>query len=415
MKTIGFTNTFYTLWEVSEPYQRFINAHEFYEQIDHSYIQNLSKTLAGAKKKVAEMGIEKYRVDLEIRGEHSWTWKSELLNNFELWEFPFGKLAGQDIRLSDDVWQLDRTYREDRNPRRRVIARRRLIELGEIIRFPHEDWVNFDELEECDKDGYGASKHDDGKWYHYVPKAKRAVIPYITKQGYGHWVEQQETKRVAEKSQYIGKVGDKISIEVVLKKDITIDTAYGNMYIYSFQDDEGNVIVYKGNQFLIIPGVYTDLISGKTLTSKDKVWDKMYNIGLSDGRWHTDNSGGRLPDRVRDWLREETLKGSFAKDFHANSVDDNFTLYDIEYPKDKFIREGDRTLLTGTIKEHGEYNGVKQTILQRIKVAEIEPEAPSKAEIQSAIDNIEAVLYLFDGEDKATMLAEIQKLKKQLP
>lgn len=142
MLTIGFTNQYYTLWSVSEPYKHYYNQYEYDIHQDVRYFQNLSLDLNEAKKKVETNfpGLD-YLVDLSLRGEsgsYTNTLNGERLSNAPDWMFSFGKLKYQDIRESDDVWQLNRAYNNEKNARTRVHARRRLIELGELVKY---EWV----------------------------------------------------------------------------------------------------------------------------------------------------------------------------------------------------------------------------------------------------------------------------------
>jgi hypothetical protein len=142
MLTIGFTEQYYTLWSVGEPYPAFYNQYEYDMKQDINYYQNLSLDLEEAKKKVeAKYPNEKYAIDLMLRGEsgsYTRTLNGERLSNAPDWMFSFGKLKYQDIRIADDVWQLTRAYGSEKNKRTRLYARKRLIELGEIVRY---DWV----------------------------------------------------------------------------------------------------------------------------------------------------------------------------------------------------------------------------------------------------------------------------------
>ena len=125
----------------------------------------------------------------------------------------------------------------------------------------------------------------------------------------------KEAERLAEiernRGQFIGNVGDKITVTVTLVKKFEYETHFGfrTTYIsgYVFKTDDGNTIVYKTS------GV------------------------LHKGKTYCD--GGHFRDNEEDgW-------------------------YDYEYPE-----EGERLTIKGTIKEHTEYNNVNQTVLTRAKV-----------------------------------------------
>lgn len=142
MLTIGFTNQYYTLWSVSEPYKHYFSQYEYDIHQDVRYFQNLSFDLDEAKNKVeTNYPNTPYLIDLSLRGEngsYTNTLNGERMSDAPDWMFSFGRLKYQDIRESDDVWQLYRAYNQEKNARTRVHARRRLIDLGELVKY---EWV----------------------------------------------------------------------------------------------------------------------------------------------------------------------------------------------------------------------------------------------------------------------------------
>ena len=123
----------------------------------------------------------------------------------------------------------------------------------------------------------------------------------------------REAERLAEiernRGQFIGNVGDKITLTVTLVKTFNYEASFGyhttNISGYVFKTDDGNTVVYKTSSML----------------HKGKVYG-------SDG-----------------WIKD---KGGW---------------FSYEYPQ-----EGERLTIKGTIKEHTEYNNVNQTILTRAKI-----------------------------------------------
>lgn len=93
-----------------------------------------------------------------------------------------------------------------------------------------------------------------------------------------------KAKLPANPSRHIGQVGGKIELEATFKKTRWYDTQFGTTWIYTFEDEEGNCLV-----------------------------------------WKTSSSIG--------------------------------------------AEEGDKVRIKGTVKDHDEYNGVKQTVLTRCKIA----------------------------------------------
>ena len=128
----------------------------------------------------------------------------------------------------------------------------------------------------------------------------------------------REAERLAEiernRGQFIGNVGDKLTVTVTLVKKFGYETHFGyrTMYVsgYVFKTDDGNTIVYKttgsplGHDYEVSP----DAISCN----------------------YTDENG-----RKWDWMP---------------------------------LEEGERVTIKGTIKAHEEYNNVNQTILMRVKL-----------------------------------------------
>lgn len=163
MKTIGFANKFYTLWEVSKPYRVYINEYQFYMRTDFTYYKNLSFDLEKAKKKMSD---SKYNIDLNLKGSSSWSFEDKDNVKFDRSKVsdkavPFDikqlkNYKGRNIMwlgeneseikalwtmyLKKDIWnnEVETHSFKNLNPhwvRPCVYARRRLIELGIIERF----------------------------------------------------------------------------------------------------------------------------------------------------------------------------------------------------------------------------------------------------------------------------------------
>lgn len=116
---------------------------------------------------------------------------------------------------------------------------------------------------------------------------------------------------------YIGTIGSKVTTDVKMVNIFEYQdykfSYYGNSrYIYTMQDDDGNILVYK---------------SGAYLT---------YKTG--------------------------------EKDQYGNPIEIG-------------IRRGDKISISGTIKDHGEYKGAKQTVLQRVRVKALIERQPTKQEL----------------------------------
>ena len=122
-----------------------------------------------------------------------------------------------------------------------------------------------------------------------------------------------EEKRKAEAaqkaiSQYVGEIGKKITVDIVENKTVSFETFYGIKNVHIMKDSDGNC--YKW---------FTEKGLG-------------YDVLVEDGKnYYMEDEKGRK------W------------DWHSIEQDEQFTI-------------------TGTIKEHSEYNGEKQNVLTRCKI-----------------------------------------------
>ena len=201
---IGFADKYWTLWEVSDPYENFINATDYVIRIDHNYVQNLSYYLKEAEEKVrAKYPGRAYTVDSELRGIKSWTeQKPKQFSTLPKDVFPYGRLKGQPMMESDDVWQLFRVYRdENTEPRRRIYARKRLIELKELIKKDHS---------------------------------------YLTKE--------ELIKR-----NHFYNDGEKVTLTLTLKDRFWFSTAYGKSCVQTFVDQDNQEFKYVGSSPVNMP------------------------------------------------------------------------------------------------------------------------------------------------------------------
>lgn len=100
---------------------------------------------------------------------------------------------------------------------------------------------------------------------------------------------EEEAERIRRAGSYIGEVGQKIRMTVTFDREVSFETMYGFMTIYTMKDADGNTLIWKTG-------------SGSLM-----------------------NKAGEIPE------------------------------------------SGDEIEIQGTIKEHSEYNGIKQTALIRVK------------------------------------------------
>ena len=109
-------------------------------------------------------------------------------------------------------------------------------------------------------------------------------------------IKEEEKIMEAEKLEYIGKVGDKIQIQVTLENIFFYNSMYGMVTIYKFLDEDENILIWKTTS-------------------------NLERIVTVDGEKECEN-----------------------------------------------IQKGEMIQIKATIKEHSEYNGSKQTLVNRVKV-----------------------------------------------
>jgi uncharacterized protein (DUF3820 family) len=166
-------------------------------------------------------------------------------------------------------------------------------------------------------------------------------------------------------SEYFGSIGDKITSEVVMIDFKSYESNWGAINIYSFRDVNGNVLVYKGSSYLYHVIIYKDLNSDFIVNDKDKkFWKEAIHIGVEKGRYHTLYDSYNVTKEQREQLDSFDFKGLDAN--YVNLKTGQF--WELENSGGEIIRKGDKFTITGTIKEHSEYNSTKQTILQRVSI-----------------------------------------------
>ena len=134
---IGFATEYYTLWHYSEcpQYTTAPDGTQVFTGMrqNYNYCQNLSHSEDAAQEKALKRFGKYLEVDEGLRGETR-SFTRMMKENAPNDRFAYGKLYLHLITTCDDIWQLNRTYNEDGSARRRVNARRRLIELGELVK-----------------------------------------------------------------------------------------------------------------------------------------------------------------------------------------------------------------------------------------------------------------------------------------
>lgn len=242
---IGFTNKFYTLWEHTETeiYTEH-NGKQFLTGIKHQYyyIKNISFDFEVAKKRNPNCTFEE-----GLRGKTTeWSYNQPI--EYPVDVFPFGKLVGEPITLSNDVWQLTRTFQSDKNIKRRAIARRRLIELGELVKYTTYETIQL--RCECDTLLNGATPADWGKYNTSMLSVGREEIVYgtnIVRHNYVTVAEYDRIKGFEAKQAipFLHTDGEKITTEIKLVYSTGYDGNYGHVSIDTYTSKDGNTYIYK--------------------------------------------------------------------------------------------------------------------------------------------------------------------------
>lgn len=251
MLTLGFTNHYYTLWNVvtsirygrGEVVNGVFNG-ERWQVTSYNYIQNLSMDFDAAVEKITTIaGDNKWEEDLSLRGEHgSFERTKRMIESMADWQFTFGKLTSCDIRVSTDVWQLTRAMNEEVGGRRRAYARRRLLELGELVRY---EWVEkvFDQ-QLCDqywKDHGGVITNENNPTHSmFVVDKKRN---YATPRQVARF-EAQKAER--ELSGHFFKDGERVTINIKQIDSFHFETAYGTTFICKYLTSDNKAVKYMG-------------------------------------------------------------------------------------------------------------------------------------------------------------------------
>lgn len=231
MFTIGFTTEFYTLWDVQKE--------------GNYYIKNLSKDFSVARSKMKGIEGIDWKIDLDMRGESTWelTDYDKIEVFWEDWQFTYGKLKGEDMRTCDDVWQLNRVYQSNANigQRRRVFARRRLIELGELQRFTmikHEDLLA-DYCELCEWSKFGVLPNK--------PTWTEQQVVYGTKEVITRYATPKQILWYTLSKGHHEQDGARVTLMLQEIDSFSFETYYGTIYVVTYKDDQGRMFKYMGS------------------------------------------------------------------------------------------------------------------------------------------------------------------------
>lgn len=100
----------------------------------------------------------------------------------------------------------------------------------------------------------------------YIPLDKLGLLvsaPKAISRYYDLKKRQEEKERLAAESDYLGEIGDKISVNFVSGREVACcETQFGLLHIYEFKDTNGNTVVWKSGSSKNIPerGVVTGTV-----------------------------------------------------------------------------------------------------------------------------------------------------------
>lgn len=220
---IGFATEFYTLWDINvEPTYSGNNVINGVGPMitgyktNYCYLKNISTDREKAI--AAYPGIE---IDEDLRGKHG-SWEKFDRVDYPADCFSFGQLSGGEISKATDTWQLNRAMNQEKGARRRALARRRLIQLGELVRYPHMElrtvWENVDET-------------------------KEVRVNYATPK----FVQIAEAKKRQAEQPYLFTDGAKVSLSIKEVGRFGFQGTFGYVSIRIYETSDGKTVKYMGS------------------------------------------------------------------------------------------------------------------------------------------------------------------------
>lgn len=73
--------------------------------------------------------------------------------------------------------------------------------------------------------------------------------------------------------QWLGQEGEKLTVDVAVRKIIPISTVYGTSYIFIFEDEAKNVLIYRGNSKALYDVCEGDSVKLEATVGKHSVRD----------------------------------------------------------------------------------------------------------------------------------------------
>lgn len=211
--TIGFTNKYYTLWNVSNPYT-VDNGYYTETKQDYQYIQNLSFDFDVAKQKMNEQyGEREWDINLEVRGKTQ-SFSKSLSIKYNEGVFLFGKYKGSSFE--------------------------------EINDFDYKQWY-WESTKDTDK--FSQELHDELQLIGGIVKWKDE---WITLNGFEKMVDNliNAIDRDMYDSGHFHTEGEKVTLYLELSNSFSKYTHFGIMYTDVFIDkDTFRIYRYEGSKY----------------------------------------------------------------------------------------------------------------------------------------------------------------------
>jgi len=178
--TIGFTNKYYTLWNVSKPYT-VDNGYYTETKQDYQYIQNLSYDFDDAKQKMTEQyGGRDWNVDLDLRGK-SQSFSKSLSIKYNKGVFLFGKYQGSSFDEINDFdykqWYWESTKDTEKFSQR---LHDELQLIGGIVKWKDE-WVTLNSFEKIIDNLIDAIDRDMYDSGHFHTEGEKVTLDLVFK------------------------------------------------------------------------------------------------------------------------------------------------------------------------------------------------------------------------------------------
>ena len=189
-----------------------------------------------------------------------------------------------------------------------------------------------------------------------------------------HYDRIMNWNKKAENSNFVGSVGERITLENVRVESIKeINMEYGynynscgsTIYLYTFIDNNNNIIITKRSSVLSKPAINKCVLSGKEFDKK--YFKNLINIGVDGCRMHTIYSMGSLKSEEYNDLKSFDFSNFVKANFYDKKEKTAYLIESTPY-QECILKKDDVVTIIGTIKKHDIYNDAKQTVLNRVNV-----------------------------------------------